>query len=679
MKINEIIELLKVDLESTLNSLDTKSIKKVIDYLSDKYYNKNISLVSDQLFDIIREFYEKETKNKYDKVGFPINTKIGNKVALPYWMGSLDKIKPSTNTFNKWIGKFTGPYVLSYKLDGISALLYKNKGKVYMYTRGDGVEGQDISSLVDLIGINTSNMIEGDAIRGELIMSKENFKKVSETMANPRNAVSGIINTKKPSLELIKLVDFVAYWVLSPNLKASEQLKYIEKKEFVPRTVEYWTKSKINIELLSNLLVEGRKSHKYEIDGIVVIDDGKFYPLETGSNPSYGFAFKQLLTDQIAESTVIDVLWEIHKDKYIKPKIKINTVELGGVEINFATANNAKFIFDNNIGPGTIVQIVRSGDVIPKIEKVLKASDLNKPKMPNIKYEWNETGVDIIAIELNKEIMDKIIVKKLTYFFTTLNIKWMGESTIEKFVFNGYNDLWKILEADKKDLENIEGLGKTIVDKLYSSINDGLVNRKLYDIMGASQIFGRGIGTKKFKLITDDYPNILEIYKEKGNDHIEKLINNIKGFDIKTTKKIVENMENFIKYLDKFLKLKPNLLININENFIKSNKSNLESKSISISKSINENKNKVQESSEQKLNLSKFKDKTIVFTGFRDKEIEDKLEQNGAKITNSISKNTNILIASNPQEESNKIIKAKELKIEIISKDEFYQIIGKHI
>ncbi len=659
MKIKEVIELLKVDIESTLKSLDEPDIKKIIEYLSNQYYNKNISLVSDQLFDVIKEFYEKEFIKKIDKIGAPILSKNGNKVKLPYWMGSLDKIKPSTKTFDKWINDFNGPYVLSYKLDGISALLYKNKKQVYMYTRGDGFEGQDISHCIELMGINVSRLIEGDAIRGELIISKENFKKISDTMANPRNAVSGIINTKKPNAKLLKLIDFVGYWVLNPELTVSEQLKYIEKKEFVPSSVEYKIHKKITINELSDLLINARKSHKYEIDGIVVIDDSKYYPLEAGSNPSYGFAFKQLLTDQIAESTVIDVIWEVSKDKYIKPKIKINTIELGGVEITFATAFNAKFIVDNIIGPGAIVQIVRSGDVIPKIEKVIKPSDNNKPKMPNIKYIWNESNVDIIASELDDNMMKKITIKKLTYFFTTLNIKWMAESTIEKLVLNKYDDLWKILQADQDKLCKIEGLGKTLVNKLFISINDGLKNRKLEEIMSASQIFGRGIAIKKFKLITTVHPDILEIYKKSGSDEVIKLINNIMGFDIKTTSKIVDSMGNFITYLDKFLKIKPDLLTNIHSDKI----SKLESSSKSKSKS--------------KFNLSTFKEKTIVFTGFRDKDIEQELEQIGSKITNSISKNTDILIALNPNEKTSKIDKANKLKINIISKNEFYKIIGK--
>ena len=678
MKIKEVIELLKIDPESTLSSLGELELIKVLDYLSDKYYN-DIPVISDEIFDIVKEYYEKEFDKPYGKVGAPVkpskenndnqinktnpNSKNGNKIKLPYWMGSLDKIKPSTNAFDKWINKYQGPYVLSWKLDGISALLHKKGSNVYMYTRGDGWEGQDITHCIEMIGINISKMSDGDAIRGELIINKENFKKIADKMANPRNAVSGIIGTKKPIPELLELIDFVAYWVLSPELKPSDQLKYIEKKGFVPRSVEYEIKDKITIDELSNKLINGRKSHKYEIDGVVVLDNSKFYPLESGSNPTYGFAFKQLLTDQIAEAIVIDVLWDVSKDKYIKPKIKINTIELGGVEITYATAFNAKFVVDNCIGPGATVQIVRSGDVIPKIEKVLKPAATGKPKLPTIKYEWNETGVDIIASDLDAGTMEKIIVKKLTYFFDTLGIKWMGETTIEKFVSNGYDDLWKILQANKSQIENIEGLGKTLVSKLYSSIEIGLEERKLEEIMAASQIFGRGIGIKKLKLITTNYPNILEIYKEKGSDHTKELINNIIGFDTKTTNKIVDSMGEFIQYLDKFLKLKPNLL---KSKVIKSTKSN---KSIKSDKS--------DETKSTGLKLDKFAGKKIVFTGFRDKEIEEELENIGAKISGSVSSNTDLVIASNLYDKSSKITKAKELEIELISKDEFYKLIGK--
>jgi DNA ligase (NAD+) len=647
MKIKEIIAQLKKDPDEILTNIDKTGLKKILDYLAKRYYNFNESVVSDQLFDYINDFYSKNFDDK-KVIGAPVGKSSG-KVKLPYFMGSLDKIKPSTNAFNKWIEKYSGPYVISYKLDGISALLYKSTEKVSLYTRGNGTEGQDISHLIKHININTTNLVVGDAIRGELIISKENFKTIQNQMANSRNAVSGIINTKKPDVQMLKLVDFVAYWVLSPSLKQSEQMKYIEQKKFLTKYVDYFIEKTITTTKLSDLLLNARTNYKYEIDGIVVIDSEKYYPIIPDTNPDFGFAFKQVLTDQIAETTVVDVIWEISKDKYIKPKIKVDTIELLGSEITYATAFNAKYVYDNDIGPGTKVKIIKSGDVIPYILEILSSSDSGKPKMPSIEYEWNDTSVDIIAKNLSSDNMDKLIVKKLTYFFDTLDIKFMGEGTVEKFVSNGYDDLWKILSADKDSIKQIEGLGSKSVDKIYSSIESGLTNRNLCDIMAASQIFGRGIGSKKFKLITNVYPNIMDIFKDKGKDHTIQLINAINGFDVKTTNKIVDSMDNFIDYYKKLIKIKPDLLMgNVNV--------------IPVCKYKG---------------LEKYSGFSIVFTGFRDKELQKDLESCNIKISDSVGKNTKIVIASEINENSGKITKAKELNIPIISKNDFIKSITK--
>jgi len=655
MKINQIVEEIKKDPDEILTNISEPNLKKVIDYLANRYYNFDEALVSDQLFDYIKDFYEKNfNKNKKVEIGYPVPEKQEGKVKLPFFMGSLDKIKPSTNALEKWLNDYPGPYVISYKLDGISALLFKKDNKISLYTRGNGTFGKDISHVLGHININTDKLKDGDAIRGELIMSKTNFDKIKEQMANSRNAVSGIVNKKKPDQNMLKLVDFVPYWVLSPSLNQTEQMKYIEKKQFTAKHVEYTVKNKITKEELSEVLTKGRKNHKYEIDGIVVIDSSKYYPIIPGSNPEFGFAFKQVLTDQIAETTVIDVIWEISKDMYIKPKVKIDTVEISGVEINYATANNAKNIVDNKIGPGSKIKIIRSGDVIPKIEEILSPSDSGKPKMPSIEYEWNETEVDIVAVNLEGKHMNKLIVKKLAYFFLTLDIKFMGEGNITKFVENGYDDLWKILLADKNKVKLIEGFGEKSVDNIYTSIDEGLTNRNLYEIMAASQIFGRGIASKKFKLITDIYPNIMEIYKTDGKDKTIKLINAISGFDVKTTNKIVDAMDNFIEYYKKLIKIKPNIIISEKE----------KTKEINETKSIYPN-------------IKKYTNKKIVMTGFRDKELQKELELVGAKISESVSKNTDLVVAVDITEKTGKLTKAKELNIEIMSKDDFINSLGK--
>jgi NAD-dependent DNA ligase len=637
-----IIQSLKENPESVVETIPKKELKELLDYLLDSYHNKGISLVSDQLFDYVNEYYQEKYKPKVKSVGADVKSK--DKVKLPYYMGSLDKVKPSTTEFDKWIEKYTGPYVLSYKLDGISALVHKKDNKISMYTRGNGTYGQDISHILPHINIDTSKIINNDAMRGELVITKKNFKKIESVMANARNAVSGIINTKKPDINMLKLIDFVAYWVIEPKLKQSDQLKYIENKSI--KCVDYSIKKSVSVKLLSEMLIKGRTDLEYEIDGVVIIDNSKINIQIEGQNPDWGVAFKQVLTDQIAEATVVDVIWEISKDKYIKPKIKINTVELLGSEITFATAFNAKYVVDNKIGPGSIIKLIKSGDVIPYIQEVLKESDSKKPKMPSIKYEWNETRVDIIATELDDESMNKIIVKKLSYFFQTLDIKYMGEGTVEKFVDNGYNDLWKILNADTSKLGKIDGFGDKLIEKIYDSINKSLVNKNLCDLMASSQIFGRGIGSKKFKLITDAYPNIIDIVNKNGN--VKEIINNINGFDDKTTAKIVDNFKLFIKWLNKLIKLKPNVL----------------------SKNTEKGEG---ESKKGKGAYSKYANKTIVFTGFRDKEVEILLDKIGSKVTTSVSKNTDILIAADTTEKSSKIVKANELNVKVISKDEFYK------
>lgn len=112
---------------------------------------------------------------KVKNVGADVNGK--EKVKLPYYMGSLDKVKPSTTEFDKWIEKYGGPYVSSYKLDGISALVHKVDNKLSMYTRGNGTYGQDISHILPHINIDTRKIVNNDAIRGELVISKKILKR----------------------------------------------------------------------------------------------------------------------------------------------------------------------------------------------------------------------------------------------------------------------------------------------------------------------------------------------------------------------------------------------------------------------------------------------------------------------------------------------------------------------
>lgn len=613
---------------------DIKELEQTLRYLSNAYYNTSKSPVSDEIFDLLKEILEKrDPNNKFLKeVGAPVTKQ---EVKLPYPMGSLDKIKPDTNELIKWLKKYKGPYILSDKLDGISAQLYKNtNGEFKLYTRGNGVKGQDISHLIKFLidkKVKLNEIPNGTSIRGEIIISKKNFKKIETFMANARNAVAGLVNSKTIDKRIANIAEFIAYSIIYPPYKQNEQMKILEKWDF--NVVEHRLEKDLSNKLLSEYLIQRRKISDYEIDGIVVVDSSKEYKVEEG-NPDYAFAFKAVLEDQIAEAKVVDVIWNASKDGYIKPTIQIEPVKLVGTTITYATAFNAKYVVENKLGPGAVIRIVRSGDVIPHILEVIKPA--KEPKMPDVPYKWTESGVDILVKDIYGAFGDTIKIKRIVHFFKTLDVKNINEGLVKKLVDNNYDSIEKILSADKKKLEEIEGIGEKIITKIYDNIDNQLQNTNLETFMAASNIFGSGLGTKKLKLIIDKYPNIMN---EKWSDkELFEKINSIEGFSDITTNKFIDNFVKFKKFFDKI-----NNIIDIN--YLKNPKKKKEVKG------------KI------------FEDQIVVFTGFRNKEWEKLIEDNGGKISSTVSNNTSLVVYSG--ENSSKFQKAKKLNIKTMTEEEF--------
>ena len=642
-KINKsTIENINENPQEYAESLDINKLVLLLKKLSNEYYNTGKSIISDTSYDILKEsLEERDPTNPFLKVvgsHLPKGTK--KKETLPYPMGSLNKIKPDEKTLDKWMSNYSkGPYVISDKLDGVSGQLYKDQnGKMFLYTRGNGTVGQNISHLINFVmkDIDLEKIPNGSSIRGELIINKKDFVKIKDVMKNARNAVAGLVNSKTVDLQIAQLTQFVAYSILNPRIKYAKQFKTLTQWNF--KVVDNIILKQIDENILKKILIEHKAKSEFEIDGIVCADDSQIYENEEGY-PTHMFAFKMIDVNQIEIATVVKVIWNPSMDGYLKPVIEIKPVEFAGSTVTYATAFNAKYIVDNVIGAGAKIKIIKSGDVIPYILEVIKPAITGKPSMPDMSYKWNNTKVDIVLSGTNAKTNKDVIIKLLIHFFKTMNVKFLSEGIITKLVENNYTSIAKILSADHKDLVEIDGIGEKMVDKIFEEINNSFKTVKLHTFMAACHIFGRGMGERKIKEITKIYPNILT-HKWSKQEFTEKILD-IKGFSDITTNLFVDNFDEFLKFFNEI-----NKIIDISRfKTVENNKKNANKK-------------------------NHFEDKTIVFTGFRDNNLEKIIETLGGKVSTSVSSKT-FLVVYNGEEDSSKMKKAKTLNIDTLKKEEF--------
>jgi DNA ligase (NAD+) len=645
MKINKtFINKLIADPYEILRTLNKDEIVEVIQTANHKYYNNDTPLFNDQLFDIIKEYLTEIDPSH------PVLHNIGstvdksNKVKLPFFMGSLDKIKNDEKVFTNWKNKYIGDYVISDKLDGNSGLILFKDNQFMMYSRGDGSEGQNISHLLPFLknsisfNSNINKFIkhgEHIAIRGELIISKNDFKAISDKNANARNTVAGLINSKIPDLEVAKITSFVGYEVVFPIMKPQEQMNFIQnilKTDCVYS--EFLTNKQLTLEKLSNTLVERRQHSDYEIDGIVVTHNQVYKSVK--HNPEHSFAFKSIITMEKAEVTVTKVEWNMSKDGIFVPIVHFTPVNLDGVVITKAHGFNGKYIKDNLIAPGSIIIIMRSGAVIPYIVEIVKKSQ--NPQMPDTPFIWSKTGVDILLDQSSMTAEDNstLQLKNLEYFFDKVNVPGLSGGIIKRIYDKGFNSLRKILSITKEDLLTIDGFQNKMAEKIASAIHTKFVNKgeniDVFLLMDASNILGRGIGSRKIKLICDNVPDII---RKQYIPNIVQLTN-IKGIEEKTAKLFIDNLPKVFKFF--------------------------EDNNLSLTR---------QQNNEIISANSRILGKTFVFSGVRDKELEKLIIDNGGTISTSVSSKTSLVVVKTTDVESSKITKAKSLGVSVMNIEDF--------
>jgi DNA 3'-phosphatase len=614
--------------------------------------------IKDDIYDVIKDYM----KTKYPKDAYfkRIGADVKNKVVLPYYMGSLNKIKDSEEEIAKYRAKFPGWYCISDKLDGVSCMLVYTSGKIKMYTRGNGTEGQDISHLLGYMKNRIMRTLYGDelqifglydnteiVVRGELIISKENWEelgKMGKQGANPRNTVAGAINSDIVNKDIMSKIDFVAYSLVRPKL-----IDGIDKLRNMPEfNTVYSTGTRLlTLANLSKILERRRAESEYVIDGIVIEEATKYYEIEKGKKPEHAFAFKSIHTLEQVEVIVSKVVWNVSKDMYMKPTVMFNEIDLDGVKIKQATGFNASYITKNAVGPGSRIIIIRSGNVIPHIHSVLTPSANGSPSMPGVEgvdYKWNDTHVDIIMITKDGDKNRDFDIKNLIYFMKTANIENMGPGNIAKIYDAGFDDIKKIANITKADLLTVDGFKEKTATNIINALSV-LKDIDCLILMDASNIMGRGFSYKKIKLITDTYPSIL-IHDKKNR----KITADLTLSDLMSVDGIAEiSATLFLTNLPKFYDFYDNLGI----------KCKGTSGSADAAKSA-------KSATIQNTNIL---GKSFVFTGFRDKDLEAYITRMGGFVKTSVSKNTDYLVVADLNDNSGKVEKARSLGVPIILRD----------
>ena len=614
-----------------LEKLSQKELEDIVIKANAAYYNET-PFINDNEYDIIKELLERKYPRSavLKEIGAPVKK---DKATLPYEMASMDKIKPDTNALANWTNKYKGPYVLSCKLDGVSGLYTTEGDEPKLYTRGNGVVGQDVSHLIKVLKLPKH---KGVVVRGEFIIRKKVFdEKYKEKFANPRNLVAGIINSKSID-DKTKDLHFVTYEVIMPKMKPSEQMSRLVSLHH--EAVRNQTVPTLTNEFLSATLLDWRKDYEYEIDGVIVTDDA-IHP-RTNGNPEYAFAFKMVISDQVAEVKVLDVLWSPSKDGYLKPRVRIEPIRLGGVTIEYATGFNSKFIQENKIGFGAMIEIVRSGDVIPFIKSIIVPAE--KAKMPDVAYHWTDTNVDIILDNAGED--PTVREKTITAFFVGLEIDGLSTGNVKRLITAGFDTIPKIVHMAKSDFKMVEGFKYKMTEKIYTSLHDKLEKATIVDIMAASGILGRGMGHRKLEPIMAAFPDILTS-KLSEAEKIQKL-KTVKGIGKENAESFVSNIGKFIAfYKELFPGKSPVVLQNV-----------------------------LRETTPVMINTSSpLYGKKIVMTKVRDKEIIEWLKTVGATLEDSMKKDVFILIVKSHEDDSNKTKFAKENNIPIMTPEEFKQ------
>lgn len=684
----------KIPGQLTRYTLNNKtSFSKLLSKLDEAYHNQIKPLVDDQEYDRLIDYYEKQF-GKYTKTGSrpresteiddgPSKKVKGNPRTsriLKWLLPSLDKIK-ELSTYTKWINNHVETskgFVITNKVDGISALLDLTGNTPTLCTRGNGKIGFDITHLLPYIKNIPSQCYEKNVfhirnknlrfvgIRGEIVLKTTDYEilKVNRPdYANPRNALAGIVNAPKEIEErLLKSLSIVAYQVFYTSI--DEDAKYFESSNIqddlelltqlgfeLPNPVFYSTDviSKLSVDQLTEDINNRRQSSNYEMDGTVIAnieertielpqDMGQYSAKdlliaveddETKVDlPTHSIAFKSL--GQTLHATVDKMEWNVSRYGEICPTIVIEPVFLDGTMIERFTGKSARFIVQNKIGRGSILLINRAGGTIPNVlSSIQPAESAELPvEFINGLAKWNETDVDIQMINMNHPSVQKA---RLAAFFSILKAENIGDA-ISSQLFDHFNGDWnKILTCTSQDLLSIKGFKTAKSDKTSQEIQKVIKQVHPVRLMMASSLFDAGLGEGRFRTILGTYPDILD-WKVDTSEERQTAISKLQSLG--GLKNLAIQFIDGLPMFDAWRKSLPMITIKVINNLLGNNDEI----------------------------MPQLKGIHICFTNIRMANWETMIIRSGGHVNSTITKSTNYVVCKSLDESSGKLNKARERK-----------------
>jgi DNA ligase (NAD+) len=667
---------------------DLEQLRQVLRFHEYRYYILNDPLISDFEYDQLYKTLEKiEAENpKLITRDSPTQrvakglTKEFPTVQHLVPMLSLDNSYNSEDLFDfdRKVRELTGEEKIEYcvepKFDGASiSLIYDNDLLVRGATRGDGVEGDEITTNIrqikslPLSAKFSEYSLQQVEIRGEVLINKNNFTRYNEQLmeqgipplANPRNAAAGTLRIKDPSevskRNLEAFVYHISYFT-TKGKKHVEELKHHatsidllwnlgfrspEKEKKVVKGIE-------GVIRYCNEYEEKRDDLPYEIDGMVIkVNDVTLQEKMgmTSHHPRWAIAYK--FKARQATSKLTGVEFQVGRTGAVTPVAKLEPVAVGGVTVSSISIHNEEYIKEKDLRIGDSVLIERAGDVIPQIVKSL--TELRTGKERKIHFpdhcpvcksklfkEEEEAVWRCTNIECPAQVVERII------HFTSkdaMDIRGFGDANVRKFFDLGLlKDIPGIYELDYDKISSLEGFGQKSIDNLQKAISHSK-NQPLHRLIYALGI--RFVGETTAKTLANSIKHLLDLkdYSEEDLQSLEDVGPKVGGsiyhfFRNKDNIKMIHELERL------GLKLK------------------------------NEKKDLAKGG-----NLS---GQTFLFTGtlptLKRSDAETMVENNGGEILSGVSSKLNYLVVG--EDAGSKLDKAKKLNtVKIISEEEFLKII----